>query len=159
MQMGMNRSIPITNMSNSLIHPTICITNYITIPTEKKKSRKMSQIEINITRNISILYFKIIALSRKLHCWKRLPWQMEVWSPCFQLQWPIFSWIQTYIHWEWPMKILALFYFFPKHWVLSVDGFYYSFAWLSLKKLKIFLFLKNISQLSAIVFDSGKRGM
>lgn len=159
MQTEMNRIIAIPNMSNSLIHPTICIMNHITFP-KKRKNRKMSHVRMNIkTRKNPILYFKIIALSRKLHSWKMLPCEMKVRSPCFQLQWPIFSWIQTCMHWEWPMEILALFYFFPKHWVLSVDGYYYSLAWLSLKRLKIFFLLKIISQLSAVVAHSGKRAM
>lgn len=43
------------------------------------RSRKISQIGIHktATRNSSILYFKIIGLSKKLHCVKMLSFYME----------------------------------------------------------------------------------
>lgn len=35
-----NRIILIPNLSNSLIHPTICIMNHITVPNEEKEKQK-----------------------------------------------------------------------------------------------------------------------
>lgn len=39
--MGVNRIIPITNKSNAILHPTICIVNHITLPTEEKEQENV----------------------------------------------------------------------------------------------------------------------
>lgn len=98
LQTGMNRIISIPNTSNS---PYCLYNESHSSSYGKKKEEQKNATNKNGHKNKKqpILYFKIIALSRKLHCWKMLPCEIKVRSLCFQLQWLNFSWIQTCMHW------------------------------------------------------------